>query len=110
MRGTRNDSRYMSSEYWAIISAAVWAVDSVRARGHGVFDLRSNPLSYLSGFDFSRSLRSQAAGMNFGSVTPSPVSSNTTCTGMSMCTLSMEQPMMLLQKRGPSSRSTQAVT
>ena len=51
-----------------------------------------------------------AAGLNFGSVTPSPVSSNTTSTGMPMWTFSIGQPMTLLQKRGPSSRSTHAVT
>ncbi len=51
-----------------------------------------------------------AAGLNFGRVIPSPLSSKTTCTGMSMCTLSAAQPMMLLQKRGPSSRSIHAVT
>jgi hypothetical protein len=49
-------------------------------------------------------------GLNFGSVTPSPLSSKTTSTGMSMWTLSIGQPMTLLQKRGPSSKSIQAVT
>src|SRR5262245_2885196 len=51
-----------------------------------------------------------AAGLNFGSVTPSPVSSNTTSTGIPIRTFSIGQPMTLLQKRGPSSKSTHAVT
>src|SRR5207253_2911310 len=48
--------------------------------------------------------------LNFGNVIPSPLSSNTTSTAMPILTLSIGEPMMLLQKRGPSSRSTQAVT